>query len=104
MPLTKTTDVIDQILAMAPHPSCDLSVPVTMIVNLSQALEAHSCIARREVVEKMFEMCDQKQKITSNKQSSQSEQEKKDDPMKVNLLKYVAVNSSSPLFLCISLF
>ena len=92
MSLAKSTDIIDQTLAMAPHPNCDLSVPMTMIVNLSQAPEAHSCIARRDVVEKMLEMCEQKEKIT-NEQSSQSQQEKKEDPMKVNLLKYVITQS-----------
>ena len=88
VPLAKTSDVIDQTLAIALHPKCDLSVPVTMMLNLSQAPEAHCHIVRREVVEKMLAMCDQKRQKT-DEQSLQSQQGEKEDPMKVYLLKYV---------------
>ena len=68
------------------YPNCDLSVPVTVMLNLSQTPEAHSHIVRKEILEKMLEMCDPKQQ-DNNEQLSQSQQEEKEDPMKAYLLK-----------------
>lgn len=91
MPLAKRTDVIDQALDMALHPASDCLVSIasaSMILCLSQSPEAHSYIVRKEVIEKMLEMCEQKHKII-NEQSSQSHQGKKENPMAVIALKYV---------------
>ena len=100
VPLAKTSDVIDQTLAIAQHPNCDLSMPVAVILNLSLAPESHSHIVRREVVEKMLEMCDHKQQKI-DEQSSQSQQGEKEDPMKVYLLKYVYF---SPIYTTVQSF
>ena len=90
MPLAKRTDVIDQILAMALHPAYDCQtarVSANMIQCLTQSPEAHAYIARKEVVESMLEICEQKQKIVSDQKSSQSQQRKKEDSMVVKALK-----------------
>ena len=84
------TNVINQLLAMALHPAynCQTArVSANMIQCLTQSPEAHAYIARKEVVESMLEICEQKQKIVSNQQSSQSQQRKKEDPMVVKALK-----------------
>ena len=88
MPLAMRTNVIDQLLAMALHPAYDSQtarVSANMIQCLTQSPEAHACIARKEVVENMLEICEQKQKIVSDQRSSQSQQ--KEDPMMVKALK-----------------
>ena len=85
------TDVIDQILAIALHPTYDCKmayVSASIFLNLTQSPEAHTYIVRREVVEKMLGMCELKQKMVSE-QTSQSRQGEKDDPIAVNALKYV---------------
>ena len=92
MPLTMRTDVIDQILAICVHPAYDCykaKVSVEVILNLTQSPETHAYIVGREVVQKMLDICEQKQKIVS-KQSSHTQQGKK-DLMTVNLLKYVTI-------------
>ena len=84
---------MDQILAMALHPIYDCHtaiVSAAMIVCLCQSPEAHIYIARKEVVEKMLEMCDLKQKLV-DEQLSQSRQEKSDDTIMVNAFKYVTI-------------
>ena len=88
MPLAMRTNVIDQLLAMALHPAYDSQtarVSANMIQCLTQSPEAHAYIARKEVVENMLEICEQKQKIVSDQQSLQSQQ--KEDPMMVKALK-----------------
>ena len=93
MPLAIRTDVIDQILAMALHPTYDsktAKVSVETILNLTQSPETHAYIVRREVVEKMLEICEQRYKMI-NQQLSLSWQRKKEDPMGINVLKYVTV-------------
>ena len=91
VPLAMKTDVIDQVLAIALHPAygCKMAyVSASILLNLSQSTKAHTYIVRREVVEKMLEMCELKERMVSE-QSSQSRQGEKDDPIAVNALKYV---------------
>ena len=81
-------DVIEQALAIAMHPDsdCDTAiVSASMILGISQSPETHVYIIRKEVMEKMFEMCELKCKTISE----QSHQRKKEDPMAATALKYV---------------
>ena len=66
VPLAMRTDVIYQTLAMALHPAYDCQTAkfsVETILNLTQSPETHSYIVRREVVEKMLEICKQRNKM-----------------------------------------
>ena len=103
MPVAMRTDVIDEILAIALHPAYDCKmtlVSASIFLNLTQSPETHVYIVRREVVEKMLEMCELKQKIVAKQVLSQGEQE---DPMAVNGLKYVTITSLYSLSLSLSL-
>ena len=86
------TDIIDQVLAIALHPAydCDTAkVSVELILNLTQSPETHTyIIIRREIVETLLEVCEKRHKMI-NLQSSQTCQRKKEDPMMVNVLRYV---------------
>ena len=100
VPLAKRADVINQMLAMALHPaySCKIArMSVEMIFGLTQSPKTHIYCIRREVVEKMLEICKQRHKMIIQ-QPSQSQQRIKEDLMKVNVLKYVTVPSPSCLF------
>ena len=91
------TDVIDQVLVIALHPAydCDIAkVSVELILNLTQSPETHAYIIRREVVERLLEICEKRHKMV-NLQSSQSRQKKKEDPVMVNVLRYVLSHSHS---------
>ena len=82
------TDVIDQTLAIAMHPSYDCytaKVSVDVIINLTQSPKTHTYIIRREVVENMLKVCEWRQKMIS--QQSLWAQQRKKDTMVVNLLK-----------------
>ena len=84
-------DVIDQVLAIAMHPSYDCETAMesmSIILNLTQSPESHTYIIRREVVESMLKVCEQRYKMI-NQQSIRIQQRKKEDPMVINLLKYV---------------
>ena len=84
-------DVIDQALNMALHPALDCFVSIasaSMILCLTQSPKAHTYIIRKEVMEKMLEMCELKHKMI-NEQLSQSHQGRKESLMAVNALKYV---------------
>ena len=101
MPLAMKTDVIDQTLAIAVHPTYDCNtaiVSMIMILNLTQSPEAHIYIARKEVVEKMLEICEQKQKLVTE-HGSQSQQGTKEDPMAVTALKYVTIPACTLILL-----
>ena len=81
MPLAIQTDAIDQILAIALNPAYDCytaKVSVDVMLNITQSPQAHTYIVRREVVENMLEICEQKQKMVSE-QSLQSPETKKED-------------------------
>ena len=65
---------------------------VRIIVNLAHSPETHSYIATREIAEKLFEVCDQRQEMIIQ-QSTLSQQRKKEDPMIVNILKYDKLHS-----------
>jgi hypothetical protein len=98
VPLAKRADVIVQMLAMALHPAyiCKIAtMSVEMIFGLTQSPETHIYCIRREIMEKMLEVCQQRRKMVIQ-QSSQSQQGMKEDLMKVNVLKYVIV--PSPLY------
>jgi hypothetical protein len=85
------TDVVDQTLAIAMHPSYDCKtaiVSASMILCLAQSPGAHAYIAKKEVIESMLKICELKQKMVSEQQSSGSFQGEKEDPMAVNALKY----------------
>ena len=89
------TDVIDQVLAIALHPAYDCytaKVSVELILNLTQSPETHTYIIRREVVETLLEVCEKRHKMI-DLQSSQSRRGKKEDPMMVNVLRYVLSHS-----------
>ena len=91
MPLAMRTDVIDQMLAIALHPAydCDFAITsVTTIQSIVQSPEAHVFITWKEAVENMLEICEQKQKIVSER-SSEFQQRKQEDPMVVSALRYV---------------
>ena len=93
-------DIIDQMLAIALHPVYDCRtarMSVEMIFSLTQSPETHIYIIWKEVVEKMLEICELRHKMVIQ-QSSQSQQRKKEDLMKVNILKYVTVPSPPGLF------
>ena len=86
--------VIDQILAMAMHPSynCETAqVPVAVLILVTQSPGAHRYIVRKGVVKNMLEVCQLKQKMVSEQQSSQSQQGEKEDLMAINVLKYVTI-------------
>ena len=86
MPLAKRTDIIDQILAMALHPASDCDTAImtaSIILNIAQSPEAHTYVAWKEVMEKMLETCELKQKMLNEL----SQQGKKEDPMNINALK-----------------
>ena len=88
------TDVIDQILTMALNPACNCytaKVSVEVMLNLTQSPQAHTYIVRREVMENMLEICEQKQKMVSE-QSSQSQETKEED---VVVLRYDTLFSLS---------
>ena len=87
------TDAVDQILAIAMHPvySCKKAKgSMVIIVNLTQSPEAHTYLVRRDLVENMLNVCEQRHRIIIQ-QSSLSQQRKKENPMVVNVLKYVIV-------------
>ena len=93
VPLAMRTDVIDQTLAVGLHPTDDYMAAitsVTVILSLAQSPETHVYIVREEIIRKMFEICEQKHERLK-KQASVSRQGKKEDPMAVNALKYVAI-------------
>ena len=89
--LAKRTDVVDQILAMALHPAyadCKTAIEsVETILNLTQSPETHTYIVRREVLEKLLEICMLKQ-IDPVTQM--------EDAVTVNTLKYVTYFFSLP--------
>lgn len=82
---------MDQTLAIALNPAYDCRmayVSASIFLNLTQSPEAHAYIVKREIIEKLLEMCELKHKMVSE-QSSQSRQGEKDDPIAVIALKYV---------------
>ena len=98
VPLAMKADVIEQILAIALHPAYDCytaKVSVETILNLTQHPESHAHIVRKEFIETMLEMSEQRYKMISQ-QSAQTLnlQGKKEDPMVINALKYVPVASA----------
>lgn len=91
-------DVVDQTLAIAMHPAYDCKtaiVSASMILCLTQSPGVHAYIAQKEVIENMLKMCELKQKMISEQQSSKSFRGEKEDTMAVNALKYN--NNPSPL-------
>ena len=89
VPLAMKKDVINQTLAIALHPTYDCNtaiVAVTMFLNLTQSPEAHVHLAKKETVERMLEICEQKQKMST-------QQGTKEDPMAINALRYIAIPS-----------
>lgn len=90
-------DVIEQILAIALHPAYDCytaKVSVETILNLTQHPESHAHIVRKEFIDTMLEMSEQRYKMISQ-QSAQTLnlQGRKEDPMVINALKYIPVPS-----------
>ena len=95
------TDVIDQILAMALHPAYDIEtakMSVSVIINITQSPETHTYIVRKEVMEKMLEICEQKEKAANEKLLHQ-QGENEDGLMAVKVLKYVFAALSVSSFL-----
>ena len=93
MPIAMRTDILDQTLAIAMHPAYDCKtakVSVDLMLNLTQSPETHAFLIRRQGVEKMLEVCEQRQKII-NELSPQTQQQRKEDQMMVNVLKYVTL-------------
>ena len=97
VPLARRTDVIDQMLAMALHPAyadCKTAIEsVETIINLTQSPDTHPYIIRREVLEKVLEICKLKQI------DSQTQRVTGEDAMIVNALKYVNYSFSPSLHL-----
>ena len=76
---------------MAMHPAYDCftgMISMDVILNLTQSPETHTLIVRREIVEKMLEICEQRHRMVTE-QLSQIQQEKKEDPILISALKYV---------------
>ena len=103
MPLAMRTDVIDQILAMARamalHPAYDIEtakMSVSVIINITQSPETHTYIVRKEVMEKMLEICEQKE---ANEKLLHQQGENEDGLMAVKVLKYVFAALSVSSFL-----
>ena len=93
VPLAMRTDAVDQILAVAIHPAYDswkARVSMGLIVNLTESPEAHTYLVRRDLVENMLNVCEQRHRMIIQ-QSSLSQQRKKEDLMVANVLKYVIV-------------
>ena len=91
MPLAMRSDIIDQALAIAMQPTytcCTAKVTAAMIQCLTQTRETHAYVFRKEVVESMLKICEQRHEMI-NQQPSQSPQGKMEDTMMVNALKYV---------------
>ena len=85
------SDIIDQALAIAMQPTYTCytaKVTAAMIQCLTQTRETHAYVFRKEVVESMLKICEQRNKMI-NQQPSQSPQGKMEDTMMVNALKYV---------------
>ena len=88
------TDVVDQVLEIAVHPAYDCmtsKMSVEVIHSLAQSPKTHTYIVRREILEKMLEICEQRYKMI-NQQSSQTQKRKEKDLMEFNLLKCVAIS------------
>ena len=91
MPLAMRSDIIDQALAIAMQPTYTCytaKVTAAMIQCLTQTRETHAYVFRKEVVESMLKICEQRNEMI-NQQPSQSPQGKMEDTMMVNALKYV---------------
>ena len=105
VPLAMETDVIEQILAIALHPAYDCytaKVSVETILNLTQCPETHAHILRKEYLEIVLEICEQRHRMISQP-SAQTLQGRKEDPMVINALKYVSVHVASPILFLFSL-
>ena len=92
VPLAMRTDVIDQILAMALHHSaydCFTAIlSMQIILNLTQSPETHTFIVRREVVEKMLEICEQRHRmITEQSSQTLNQQAVKEDSIMISVMK-----------------
>ena len=99
-------DVIDQILAMALHTAYDCQtaiVSMEVILNLTQSPETHSYIVRREVMEKVLEIHEQRYKMVIQEQSLQTQQGKKEDLNVVNALKYVILPTLTHTMSCMQI-
>ena len=97
MPIAVRGDIIDQILAIALHPVYDwytAQISVETILNLTQSPKTHTYIVRREVIENMLEICEQRCKMI-NQQLSQIQPGEEEE---ANVLKYVTITSF--FFLC----
>ena len=91
---------MDQTLAVALNPAYDCKVAyvsASIFLNLTQSPEAHAYIVRREIIEKLLEMCELKHKMVSER-SSRSRQGEKDDPIAVIALKYVPLLFPPPAY------
>ena len=89
VPLARRTYFIDQVLAIALHPAYDYEnaeMSLYVILNLVQSPEAHTFIVRREVMEKMLEICEQRHKMVNQ----QTQHGKKENVMVISVLRYVA--------------
>ena len=75
---------------MSMHPAYDCHtarVVANMIQYLAQSQGTHVYIARKEVVENMLEVCEQKQKIISEQSSQPWRGRNLEDPIVVKALK-----------------
>ena len=73
------------------HPAYDIEtakMSVSVIINITQSPETHAYIVRKEVMEKMLEICEQKEKV-ANEKSLHQQGENEDGLMAVKVLKYV---------------
>ena len=94
VPLAMKPLVIDRILEMSMHPSCnceEAQEQMAILVYLTQSPKAHRFIVRRDVVKNMLEVCELKQKMVCSELQSSQPQQAKEDPMEINALKYVIV-------------
>ena len=75
------------------HPAYDIEtakMSVSVIINITQSPETHTYIVRKEVMEKMLEICEQKEKA-ANEKSLHQQGENEDGLMAVKVLKYVYI-------------
>ena len=93
MPIVMRTDILDQTLAIGMHPAYNCKtakVSVGVMLNLTQTPGTHAFIIRRQGVEIVLEICEQRHKMI-NELSPQTQQQGKENLMMVNVLKYVTL-------------
>ena len=99
MPLAMRTDAIDQILAVAMHPGYDwkiAKVSMEIFSNLAESPETHAYLVRRDRVENMLKVIEQRFIAIIQRASLTHQQRKQEDLMfaNVQIQRYVTIGAS----------